>query len=291
VLIGVVLALPSILIAAENSAMLRNFYGVLAVIRGSDGGSPILKLRHGRILHGLQFAEADKRSEPTTYYSRDSGIGRVLSAFPGRSDGKPLRIGVIGLGVGTLAAYGREGDFLRFYEINPDVIRLSADAANPAFTFIRDSKARSVVEPGDARISLEQEAMRGQLQNFDVLVIDAFSGDAIPVHLLTVEALELYLRHLNKSDGVLAFHISNAMLDLRPVIARLAAELNMEAWLAFSDPQKAGTNASIWMILVPRVTGRQVPWAKDMKLAQADPNSSLWTDDYSNLVRLIHVAH
>ncbi len=286
VVFGVLLGMPFFVAIRGASLTARNFYGVFRVVPSSEAERATLKLWHGVTLHGLQFTDESMRRQPTTYYSADSGIGQVLSKFPGRQQGKTLRIGVIGLGVGTLAAYGRKGDTIRFYEINPEVIRVAATGPNPAFSFVADSRAQVQVTSGDGRISLEQELNRGEAQNFDVLVLDAFSGDAIPVHLLTKEALQLYVQHLNKSDGLLAFHISNRMLDLRPVIARLAAESRMTAWLAYSEPRTPGATKSMWVIVSPGATAT-VPGSEGMQLLAADPNFPVWTDDYSNLVRVI----
>ncbi len=215
-LLAVVLAYPPVAVEYGAVATARNFYGVLTVVSDQLGGSPRLTEKHGRITHGFQFSGETKKRIPTSYYTPQSGIGLVLTNYPGRAAGKPLRVGIIGLGVGTIAAYGIPGDHMRFYEINPEVIRLAYSGPQRLFTFLSDSRAEVKVVPGDARISLEQELNRNEVQNFDVLVIDAFSGDAIPVHLLTEEAFQLYLRHLRKPNGILAFHISNDALDLRP---------------------------------------------------------------------------
>ena len=187
--------------------MVRNFYGALKVV---DTGSPedldsTRGLLHGTINHGEQFMNPARRRLPTTYYSEESGIGIAIRDKQQSPGG--MRVGVIGLGTGTTAAYGRAGDYYRFYEINPQVRAI----AETEFTFLADCPCRVETAIGDARLSLEREAP----QNFDVLAVDAFSGDSIPVHLLTTEAMQLYSRHL-KPDGILAFHISNRYLDLRP---------------------------------------------------------------------------
>ena len=173
----------------------RSFYGMVAVEpTGETPADEALRLRHGRITHGQQFQADDKRGEPTAYYGRDSGVGLALEHHPRRTEG--LRIGVVGLGVGTLAAYGRPRDTMRFYELNPEVIRLAGpDAA--WFTYLRDSPAAIEIAAGDARLVLERELLLGTPQRFDVLAIDAFSSDSIPVHLLTREAVDVYLRHLD----------------------------------------------------------------------------------------------
>lgn len=175
---------------------------------------------------------------------------------------------------------------MRFYEINPDVVRIANSGPQGMFTFLSDSRAEVEVIPGDARISLEQELKQNKIQDFDVLVIDAFSGDAIPVHLLTEEAFQLYLRHLSKPNGILAFHISNDALDLRPVIARLAAESDMSAWMASSNPGIPG-NPSVWVIVAALNRDGPVPGVEHMRKITPSPHFPLWTDDYSNLVRVL----
>src|SRR6267142_2106183 len=213
---------------AENSAdtrvRSRNFYGVLNVHDSGEGPDAMRVLSHGTIVHGKQFLEPDRRDWPTTYYGLTSGIG--LALLDARAHG-PLRVGVVGLGTGTLAAYGRTGDVFRFYDINPDVVGL----ARSEFSFLADSPAKVEVALGDARLSLEREPP----QNFDVLAVDAFSSDAIPVHLITREALGVYLKHV-KSDGIVAFHVSNRFLDLIPVVARIAKEQGAHAVLVNDDP-------------------------------------------------------
>jgi hypothetical protein len=181
-------------------ALSRNFYGMLGVFPQNldDPERAAYVLRHGRVIHGIQFRAADKGHLPTSYYGPASGIGLAIVRNPRRSGlegARTLRIGGVGLGAGTIAAYGEPGDSIRFYEINPEVIRIATSGAY--FTYLKDSRAQVEVIPGDARLSLERELDRGEPQKFDVLAIDAFSGDAIPVHLLTVEAFQTYLKHLS----------------------------------------------------------------------------------------------
>jgi len=286
-LLAVVLAYPPFLSSHTAVAIARNFYGVVTVSSDKVAGSPRWTLRHGRIIHGFQLCEETKKRTPTSYYTPQSGVGLVLTNYPGRTSGRALRVGVVGLGVGTVAAYGRVGDHMRFYEINPEVVRVADSGPHEMFTFLSDSRADVEVVPGDARISLEQELGRNELQNFDVMVIDAFSGDAIPVHLLTREAFELYLRHLAKPNGAMAFHITNGTLDLRPVVARLAAESNMSAWLAQSDPGiSQDAAASTWVIVAADNRDGPVPGVEHMTRITQNTHFPLWTDDYSNLVRV-----
>jgi spermidine synthase len=190
-----------------------------------------------------------------------------------------VRVGVIGLGAGTLAAYGRAGDYFRFYEINPLVLRL----ANTQFTFLKLSKARLDVAMGDARLSLERE----QPENFDVLAVDAFSSDAIPVHLLTREAFVLYFRHL-KADGVLAVHVSNKHLDLRPVVKLAADSLQKDVRLVDTEDESNDVFGSTWMLVTACRGFFDKPLLRTA--AMAVPRSGrvrLWTDDYSNLFRIL----
>ena len=283
---GGVIASPIVASVLETSEITRNFYGVLSVTSQTNEGLRIRKLQHGRVLHGMQIQDEARRRQPTSYYSVDSGIGQVLTSLTTHGDRQHLRMGVVGLGVGTIAAYGRPGDYIRFYEINPEVIRLASSGPRGMFTFIADSPARVEIVPGDARLTLEQELNRDELQNFDVLAIDAFSGDAIPVHLLTEEAFHLYLRHL-KPDGILVFHISNQALDLSPVIARLAHEAGVVAWLARSLPTDPTSSASRWIIVSRRASNALVPITAKMRELSYDSHFPLWTDDYSNLFQVI----
>jgi hypothetical protein len=249
--------------AAGTREMVRNFYGAVRVTESAG----VRSIVHGTINHGLQ--RLDHPREPTTYYGRESGGAKAIEAT--RRPG--MRVGVIGLGAGTLAVYARPGDHYRFYEINPEVARL----AREQFTFLRDCEARTEVLVGDGRLVLADESE----QNYDVLVVDAFSGDSIPVHLLTQEAFELYARHL-RPDGILALHISNTHLDLRPVVARLAQSLGRPAYLVENpgDP-KSEVSVAVWA-LVP-MAGRSLSG----RLISDTHGQPLWTDDYSNLVRVL----
>lgn len=253
---------------------LRNFYGTLQV---TDSGSAITANRtlfNGSIQHGVQFLAPERSKMATTYYGVASGVAIAINTL--RNENHPLRVGVIGLGTGTLAAYGRPGDVFRFYEINPAVV----DLAKVEFRYLRESPANIEIEAGDARLALERE----EPQNFDVLAVDAFSGDSIPVHLMTVEAFRLYQRHL-KPGGVLALHITNKHLDLAPVVQRLASNAGMPAVLIHnsSDTNNIIHYAS-WVILTrdPAITKRLSYLASPIK-----GKAPLWTDDYSNLLRTL----
>jgi SAM-dependent methyltransferase len=234
----------------------------------------VRRLIHGVIMHGEQYLTESKRRTPTTYYSATSGAGRALKAMASPD----LRVGVVGLGTGTLAAYGRPGNVFRFYEINPQVV----DIAQRHFTFLGDSPAKIEIALGDARLSMEREAP----QNFDLLAIDAFSSDSIPVHLLTRESMAVYLRHL-KPDGVIAFHVTNRFLDLAPVVKRIADEQKLHTMLI---PDEDGDEASStdWVLLTRNQALLEKPeLAKFRKEIGDIPGLRVWTDDFNNLFQIL----
>jgi hypothetical protein len=257
----------------------RNFYGPLSVRLDGEGDEQQKLLEHGNILHGAQFVTPQKHRLPTTYYGPTSGAGLALRTC-GAADQR--RVGVVGLGAGTLLAYGEPGNYFRLYELNP----LVADVARWQFFFLRESRARYDIVLGDARLQLEREAPQG----FDVLVLDAFSSDAIPVHLLTREAFQLYWQHV-KPEGVIAAHISNRFVDLRPVLAATAAGPDVEAVLIRSgqDQDKGMSNAD-WVLLgrrqrscIEKLVSQGV---RLEEVSQARP-WHVWTDRYSNLVAVL----
>lgn len=263
----------------------RNFYGALRVKQDlfSTPGFTTRTLLNGSIQHGTQIFGTDAmRRTPTTYYAPDSGVGYALRDCCVNSDGtiRPRNIGVIGLGAGTVAAYGRPGDHIRFYEINPADIPI----AQNLFTYIRDSGAQVQIIPGDARVSLSRESP----QRFDVLVVDAFTGDAIPLHLLTKEALALYRRHL-APGGIIAFHISNQYVDLEAPIARLASAAGMQARHVNSLGSEArGEFVANWIL----VTDNAAFFLQPELVAHAfypeeNPRLRPWTDDYSALLPVL----
>ncbi len=259
----------------------RNFYGVLRVKEyGTPGeAGQLRRLLHGVIMHGEQYLHPDHRGMVTTYYQYGSGVGVALLARRGRPGA--MRVGVIGLGVGTLATYGRKGDTYRFYDINPRVI----DVASREFSYLADSAASIELELGDARLSLEREPPQG----FDLLAVDAFSSDAIPVHRITREALALYLRHL-KPDGIVAFHVSNRFLDLVPVVARLARENGAHAVVVYENAEGEEPRTQSDWVLVSRDAGVLRGTEFEAAGAQsAEDRESLrtWTDDYSNLIQIL----
>jgi hypothetical protein len=270
------------MLTADYRVTVRNFYGALKV---RDSGSPTdfdatRGLTHGTINHGEQFLNPARRDLPTTYYGPNTGVG-VAIREKGKS--KAIRVGVIGLGTGTLAAYGREGDYFRFYEINPLVLGL----ARTQFTFLNDCKAKLDVAMGDARLSLENEAAHGIDEHFDVLAVDAFSSDSIPVHLLTREAMHVYQKHLNP-DGVLAVHISNRYLDLQPVVRDLAKDAGMSARVVDTDDDESqDVFGATWVLLASPQYGFGPEEQKNSAEIQSKRPVSLWTDDYSNLFKIL----
>jgi len=258
----------------------RSFYGVLRVKEYGEPGdvTHLRRLLHGTIMHGEQFTHETLRRKPTTYYEPTSGVGVAIASRQGR----PLRVGVVGLGTGTIAAYGRAGDLYRFYEIDPDVVRV----ARSDFTYLSDSAAKIEIALGDARLTLEREAP----QRFDVLAVDAFSSDAIPVHLITREALAVYLRHTGE-DGIVAFHVSNRFLDLVPVVARVARENGVHAVLVQDDPDEDEDRRSRtdWVLVSrdPKALQREAIMKANAEAPQDRPEWRTWTDDYSNLIQIL----
>jgi tetratricopeptide (TPR) repeat protein len=259
---------------------LRNFYGVLTLSKHytSEAHTPFFQLTHGRTEHGLQFLDPVRAAWPTAYYSEGSGVGRALSALQVGS----RRIGLVGLGAGTLAAYGQAGDYLRFYEINPDVLQL----ANSPFTYLAHCQGKVDVVLGDARLSLEREPS----QDFDLLVLDAFNSDAIPVHLLTEEAFTVYERHI-KTNGIIAFHISNGHLNLEPVVLNLAHRFNYESAIIEHNPPRDQwwNQLSTWALLSRNGELIHSPTIREnTRPAQADTGTvPPWTDDFASLFQII----
>jgi hypothetical protein len=256
----------------------RNFYGVLRVqLYGDTDTSRHRSLTHGTILHGTQYLEPDLARRPTTYYTQTSGVGRALESMHPTTI--PLKIGVIGLGAGTLATYGSKGDIYRFYDINPAVIVI----ANRDFTYLRDSDATIQTPLGDARLNLEREAPQG----FDLLAIDAFSSDSIPVHLLTNEALTVYVKHM-KPGGIIAFHLTNRFLDLIPVVKQLADAHHLFSVLVSDEGNEGIASRSDWVLLSDREASLQVPQiAEAASEIPVRENLRLWTDDFNNIVQIL----
>jgi spermidine synthase len=280
VALGVTLWMQARDTGSERVYRSRNFYGVLTVYEHEKNQplSHYFLLQHGRITHGLQFADPVQATWPISYYGKDSGIGLAVDALPAG----PRRIGVVGLGTGTMAAFGRAGDYLRFYEINPQVLAV----ATSWFSYLPKCPGNVEVAPGDARLSLEREPP----QHFDLLVLDAFSGDAIPVHLLTKEAFETYERHLN-TNAIIAVHISNHYLNLEPVVINLARQFGYK--LASIDYEEADDEwwlyGSTWVLLSRSEQVINRPAIRDAA-SVVNTNSTkvpLWTDDFASLFQIL----
>ncbi len=255
----------------------RNFYGVLRVKEyGTPGETDHLRrLLHGTIMHGEQYLTGPARRDLTSYYQVTSGIGKAIAA---KQAGGPLRVGVIGLGTGTLAGYGRKGDVYRFYEINPEVVGI----ARRDFGYLGDSGAKIEIALGDARLTLEREAP----EKFDVLAVDAFSSDSIPVHLITREALNVYFKHM-KSDGIVAFHVSNRLLNLGPVVGQIARAAGAFAVNVYEKGEEDKTQSD-WVLVSRDPKALEAPGIKAAsEPVEEQPSWRLWTDDYNNLVQVL----
>jgi hypothetical protein len=259
--------------SASNVAVTRNFYGVLRVYDANRlrwSGRPARFLQNGQIVHGVEFSDPALARVPTTYYGRKSGVGLALSL----PMDKPRRVGLVGLGIGTLAAYARLGDYYRFYEINPKVELL----ARQYFHFLENCRGNFEIVHGDARLELEREPP----QNFDVLVVDAFSGDAIPVHLLTVEAFGIYLRHL-APEGIIAVHISNRHFGLYPVVAAIAQARRLATAYIHDQGSIEGGESSSWVLVAREPRALRSPSIRRARRI-APRGRILWTDDYASLL-------
>ncbi len=257
--------------------LVRNFYGSLRVedYQTEETGHH-RKLLHGTINHGEQILDSDWRRRPITYFCPESGIGLAMRAL----EGTPRRIGILGLGCGTLLAYSRPGDVVRIYEINPLVL----DLARREFTYIQDSPAQVETALGDGRLLLEREAPQG----FDILVMDAFSGDSVPVHLVTREAFRTYRRHL-RPGGILAVNITNRYLDLQPVMAAAAREMGRVALVFSYAPMEDESMCfgNTWALLVEPATRREMPLLGAGVEIEPRPGFRTWTDDFSNMLRIL----
>jgi hypothetical protein len=262
--------------AEYDVASSRNFYGLLNVRDVVQDGMARRILVDGTTIHGFQLLEEEGRNTPTSYYGANTGIAFVMENV--ERAGAGIRVGIIGLGTGTLAAYGEAQDEYRFYELNPAVV----DAARRHFSFLEESPASVDIVPGDGRISMERELRQSGSRRYDVLVVDAFNSDAIPVHLLTLEALELYWSHL-KPDGVLALHLTNNYLDLVPVVGNLGSRLGKEVLLV-TTPTDGVSSAADWVLLLEdsvAIAGQMTASAAQVTLPGSE---RVWTDDYSNLL-------
>jgi len=262
----------------DARVLVRNFYGALRV---RDSGAEtsldaVRTLTHGTINHGEEYLAAGKRHQATTYYGPNTGVGIAIRE---KQKQGPIRVGVIGLGTGTIAAYGRKGDYYRYYEINP----LVPPITKGQFFFVPDCQARLDIAMGDARLSLEREAP----ENFDVLAVDAFSSDAIPVHLLTKEAMDLYFKHL-RPDGILAVHVSNRYLNLQPVVAGEAKATGKLARVVDTEEDEAvDVFGATWVLVTSPASGFDAEELKDSAEIESGKPIRMWTDDYSNLFQIL----
>jgi spermidine synthase len=267
---------------ADTRVMQRDFYGVVRT-RDRDHPVPYRSMLHGGIVHGGQLLGAENRNRPSDYFGPTSGYGRLFAALNATRP-QPRKVGIIGLGAGVVASYGRTGDEFVFYEISPRVV----DVANTEFTFLRDTRARTSVVLGDGRLSLERETPRG----YDVLGIDAFAGDSVPMHLVTREAMALYVKHLAE-DGVIVFQATNRYINLLPVVKRLATEVGMEA-VVVSDVPNFDTGPEYWLSSTD-----QILVMRNKALLQADTlryeatpiedrkDLKTFTDAHHNLYRIL----
>lgn len=263
----------SVFMPEPHEQKARNFYGTVKVHEAVYGNNRVRQLSHGAIMHGYQFLDPARRRWPTAYFGPNTGADIAIRAS---RRGAGQKVGIVGLGAGTLAAYCRPGDNYRFYEINPLVTQL----ATTQFSYLSDCPGKVDVAPGDARLTLEAEPD----QQFDLLILDAFSGDAIPVHLLTREAFATYFRHL-KPGGVLAVHTSNLYLNLAPVVRSVADYYHRSAFLVSSRSNHAlGTNAAQWVLLGPAERLLQFESVRPLPPA---PSQRLWTDNYSSIAGIL----
>ena len=265
-------------------AKARNFYGILSVKDITQGKVNERRLIDGTTSHGSQSLPVSKSAVPMSYYRPGTGVQLVIEALSGDNE---LQVGIIGLGVGALAAYGQPGDHYTFYELNP----LVSDFATRYFSYLDDTKAVVEVKLGDARVTLQKELDLGQKNAFDLLVIDAFSGDLIPTHLMTYEAFLLYQQHI-KTQGVMALHISNRHLSLLPVILHHSSSLSMQVML-FETPGGGNEHDAQWVVLTNNSQLTQSPKliSKQTVISKEQYQEVLWTDDYSSLLPILKVLN
>jgi len=268
------------LFSQNNITSKRNFYGILSVVDIEVNGETQRRLIDGTTAHGSQYLKPEKKQIPLSYYRNSTAVAMAINMLGTHG---PLDVGIVGLGAGTLAAYGREKDHFTFYELNPNV----ATIAESHFSYLSQSAANIDIVLGDGRQSLQRELAKVGSRQFQLLVIDAFSGDSIPVHLLTKESFELYLDHLQQ-DGVLAIHISNSHLDLAPLIRGLADSFNKTSTYYKTSASYPGQHEAEWIL----INKNQTAMAFDFS-TEADPwpasaqETIIWTDNYSNLLSVI----
>ncbi len=258
----------------------RNFYGSLSVSENSGERT----LANGNIVHGTQFM-GERANIPTTYYSQESGIGKSLEFFKKKRGNEPLRMGVIGLGTGSLASYCQPKDLYVFFEINEQVITV----AKKYFSYL-DHCQNTTIILGDARTQLSIQNPQSESEKYDLLAIDAFTDDAIPTHLLTVEAGELYLQKI-KSDGALLFHVSNRYLDLEKVLVGFAEKEKLISKRLLHTPKNSSSGEVIshW-ILITKSVEVAAAISESFELDPVPPRPVIWTDNYSNMLRVIKLT-
>jgi hypothetical protein len=279
----------------HSRILTRNFYSALRIVDVSSPPNAWRRMEHGGTEHGSQYLDRERRREPISYYGRSSGVALALARQRHISRPGHLNVGIVGLGAGVIAAYGEAGDRFRFYEINPQVLTL----AHTEFTYLSDSEANVSVALGDARLVLERETPQG----YDALIVDAFSGDAIPIHLLTREAVHVYRKHLSPS-GVLLFHISNRFVDLKPALARLAVEEGLDARFVYDDPdgdsgndseneeeEETPLSVSTWVLMAADKSWMTAPGSLDRAETLEPPQPGpAWTDNFNNILSAIRVG-
>ena len=304
---GALMSLPALFLVAASVRIApaqlihqeRTFFGVVHVAELATQTIRERRLYHGRTLHGVELAGPFGPRTPTAYFGRAAPIGLLLDS---REVDEGKRVGIIGLGAGTLAAYGREGDLFRFYEIDPAVVRIAAKGG--LFRFLEFSKAKIETVVGDGRLALVHERARGVEQNFDILILDAFSSDSVPVHLLTREALEAYQAALGP-DGMIVMHVSNQHLQLMPQVARQGADAGFSALGLVNNPSpKHRSTASQWVFLLhgqnsihafadrirdqwKRLGLRPSDLEVQITMPGDNPSIPVWTDDYSDLASVV----
>lgn len=273
----------------------RTFFGVLRVFDMQDAAVPQRHLMNGTTLHGVQFQTPRRRRLPTSYFGQAAGIGLTMQERPTE---RPINVGVVGLGIGTLAAFGRDGDSYRFYEIDPAVVDIARDSR--FFTYLSDSDAQIEVVVGDGRLAITGEQAQQGSQEFDYLIVDAFSSDSIPIHLMTLEAFEVYAKSM-APDGIIAIHVSSRHFDLMPLVARAGLEVGFGALYARTAVSREWlSKQSHWVLmtadpsrlkalgegLTARVASLglssnhlQLYQPSEFEILQAE----LWTDEYSDL--------
>jgi hypothetical protein len=269
----------------------RNFYGVIKVLTVDVAGGQLRELKHGTTTHGVQLDDLAHRSTPTAYYGRSSGISLAATRFvragsvsAGSQEG--VHFGIVGMGIGTMSAFAKAGDRVRYYEINPEVIHVATGQV-PFFTFVKDSRAHASVVAGDARLSLERELSAGQPQQFDLLVMDAFSSDSVPVHLVTEEAFRLYSAHLKAEDSILAVNVTNRYIDLEPVVAANARELGFHGIRVDSAGALPVVAQSSWILLARNPQVFYDPVTRSSPGRRLRERFVRFTDKYSNLYRVL----